>query len=223
MDVRVARCGWTVSMRAYVECFPLVEVQHTFYEPPADSTFEFTMKAWQLGTHTAASPTYRWMKKPLTSEERAEVGAFRSTPAVRRAWQRTLECAAVLRTSGVPLQRPKSFAPRPTTPTACVSCCRAWSVLRGLLWEPRGDWPDSLVAELCRDLDLVPVVDPMQRETGTPEQTCYRRHGTTGMRHVPTDEELRGLRHRVRDRPQPYVPFNNLPNAGDADRFHRLP
>jgi hypothetical protein len=25
----------------------------------------------------------------------------------------------------------------------------------------------------------------------------------------------------VHDRPQPYVPFNNLPH-GDADRFHRL-
>src|SRR5689334_20925631 len=99
MDVRVGLCGWTVSMRSYLERFPLVEVQHTFYEPPADAllrrwrttvpeSFEFTMKAWQLVTHTAASPTYRRMKQPLAAEERAEVGAFRSSPAVLRAWQR---------------------------------------------------------------------------------------------------------------------------------------
>ena len=51
-----------MSVREYFETFPLVEVQQTFYEPPAPRTllrwreqapdsFEFTMKAWQLITH----------------------------------------------------------------------------------------------------------------------------------------------------------------------------
>ncbi|MCU1602601.1 MAG: hypothetical protein JWO22_3310 [Frankiales bacterium] len=234
MDVRVGLCGWTVSLRTYVERFPLLEVQNTFYEPPADAlllrwrkavppSFEFTMKAWQVVTHSGASPTYRRMKKPLTAEERAEVGAFRSTPPVLRAWQRTLECAALLRTTGVLLQCPKSF--RPTSDNVDRMRVLLSDVPRPegrLLWEPRGDWPDALVAELCRDLDLVHVVDPMERETVTPEQTYYRLHGTTGSRHVHTDEELRGLRDRVRDRPQPYVLFNNLPRVGDAERFQRL-
>jgi uncharacterized protein YecE (DUF72 family) len=91
-----------------------------------------------------------------------------------------------------------------------------------LLWEPRGDWPDALLSELCGDLDLVHVVDPMQRETVTPEQTYYRLHGTSGMRHVHTDEELLALRARIRDRPDPYVLFNNLPRVGDAERFLRM-
>jgi hypothetical protein len=39
------------------------------------------------------------------------------------------------------------------------------------------------------------------------------------MRHVHTDDELRRLRELVHDRPSPYVLFNNLPRAGDAERF----
>jgi uncharacterized protein YecE (DUF72 family) len=230
----VGLCGWTVSMRTYIERFPLVEVQHTFYEPPADpvlerwrssvpSSFEFTMKAWQVITHTSASPTYRRLKTPLPEEDRGQVGGFRSTPAVLRGWQRTLECAHLLRATSVLLQCPASF--RPTDDNVDRMRTLLSSVPRPdarLLWEPRGAWPDALVAELCLDLDLVHVVDPMQQETVTPERTYYRLHGTTGMRHVHTDEELRGLRDRIRDRPQPYVLFNNLPRAGDAERFLRM-
>jgi uncharacterized protein YecE (DUF72 family) len=91
-----------------------------------------------------------------------------------------------------------------------------------LLWEPRGDWPDPLLRELCADFGLVHVTDPMQRETVTPEQTYYRLHGTTGARHVHTDDELRRLRDLVVGRTDPYVLFNNLPRVGDAARFRAL-
>jgi GNAT superfamily N-acetyltransferase len=79
-----------------------------------------------------------------------------------------------------------------------------------------------LLAELCAELDLVHVVDPMQTETVTPDQTYYRLHGTTGSRHVHTDDELRRLRDLVDGRPSPYVMFNNLPRTGDAERFRAL-
>ena len=82
--------------------------------------------------------------------------------------------------------------------------------------------PRQLLTELCAELDLVHVVDPMQTETVTPEQTYYRLHGTTGSRHVHTDDELRRLRDLVDGRPSPYVMFNNLPRAGDAERFLAL-
>jgi uncharacterized protein YecE (DUF72 family) len=232
--VRVGLCGWTIAKAAYVRRFPLVEVQHTFYEPPADalltrwraevpSTFEFTIKAWQRVTHESGSPTYRRLKQPLPPELRGQVGGFRSTPAVLEAWSRTLECARVLRASAVLLQCPKSF--RPTA----ENVERMRTFLGGvdrpaarLLWEPRGEWPESLLVELCRDFDLVHVTDPMQAETVTPERTYYRLHGTTGMRHVHTDDELRRLRDLVDGRPSPYVLFNNLPRAGDAERFLAL-
>jgi uncharacterized protein YecE (DUF72 family) len=208
-----------------------VEVQQTFYQPPADwvlakwraevpAGFEFTMKAWQVVTHESGSPTYRRLKPPLPADQQGQVGAFRSTPPVLAAWRRTLECARLLRATAVLLQCPRRF--RPTTEN--VDRMRAFltTVERPearLLWEPRGDWPLPLVSELCTELALGHVVDPMGAETVTPEQTYYRLHGTTGNRHVHTDEELRRLRDRIRDRPTPYVLFNNLPRVGDAERF----
>lgn len=233
-DVRVGLCGWTTSQAAYVRRFGVLEVQHTFYEPPDDALlarwrasvpadFEFTMKAWQLVTHESASPTYRRLKRPLPDAHRGQVGAFRTTAPVLQAWERTLECARVLRATALLLQCPASFGPT----TANVDRLRTFlgQVERPsarLLWEPRGPWPDALVDELCRELGLAHVVDPMQGETVTPEQTYYRLHGTSGMRHVHTDGELRSLRDRVRERDRPYVMFNNLPRAGDAERFLAL-
>ena len=233
-EVRVGLCGWTVGRASYVARFPLVEVQNTFYEPPADALlrrwraqvpagFEFTLKAWQLVTHESGSPTYRRLKQPLPDADRGRVGAFRATPPVLAAWARTLECAQLLDATAVLLQCPKSF--RPTAQNVARMRALLSSVDRPsgrLLWEPRGDWPDALLAELCGELDLVHVVDPMQRDTVTPEQTYYRLHGTTGMRHVHTDDELRRLRELVRGRPRPYVLFNNLPRVGDAERFLAL-
>ena len=227
-------CGWTIARSSYVRRFALVEVQQTFYQPPADSllakwraevppAFEFTMKAWQLVTHESGSPTYRRMRPPLGEEHEGQVGAFRTTPPVIGAWERTIACARVLAATAVLLQCPRSF--RPTAEN--VERIRRFlgTVERPqarLLWEPRGEWPSPLVMELCRELDLVHVVDPMQRETVTPEQTYYRLHGTTGIRHVHTDDELRRLRDRIRGRAAPYVLFNNLPRVGDAERFSHL-
>ena len=37
MDVRVGLCGWTMSQSSYLRRFPVLEVQHTFYEPPSDA------------------------------------------------------------------------------------------------------------------------------------------------------------------------------------------
>jgi uncharacterized protein YecE (DUF72 family) len=73
-----------------------------------------------------------------------------------------------------------------------------------------------------RDLNLVHVVDPMQRETVTPDQTYYRLHGTSGSRHTHSEDELRRLRDLVVRRQSPYVLFNNLPRVGDAERFLAL-
>ncbi|HVE74566.1 MAG TPA: DUF72 domain-containing protein [Mycobacteriales bacterium] len=228
---RVGLCGWTVSMEAYVRSFPLVEVQHTFYEPPSDALlarwrsavpprFEFTMKAWQVVTHESSSPTYRRLKRPLPEDQRGHVGGFRTTPYVLAAWRRTIECAAVLQATAVLLQCPKSF--RPTAQN--VERMREFFAVAPrpearLLWEPRGPWPAELVAELCAELRLAHVVDPMQDETVTPEQTYYRLHGTSGMRHVHTDAELARVRALVADRPTPYVLFNNLPRVADAKRY----
>ncbi|MGB8510535.1 MAG: DUF72 domain-containing protein, partial [Pyrinomonadaceae bacterium] len=90
LTVKAGCCGFRSAQSEYTALFSVVEVQHTFYQPPrietllrwraeAPKNFEFTIKAWQLITHEARSPTYRRLKRELTEEERAGCGAFRPT------------------------------------------------------------------------------------------------------------------------------------------------
>ena len=232
-DVRLGLCGFTIGAAAYFRQFRVVEVQQTFYDPPQDATmsrwrrqaplrFEFTLKAWQLVTHDASSPTYRRLRRPLSEAERAEAGSFRATPTVERAWARTLECARLLRATKILLQCPRSFRPTDENVERLRAFCRSAERPEGteLLWEPRGAWPAELVAELCADLDLVHAVDPFVSETQTPERAYFRLHGITGARHVYTDDELRRL--HAMTPPGAYVLFNNIPRVGDAHRFAAL-
>jgi uncharacterized protein YecE (DUF72 family) len=234
---RIGLCGFTMAFEDYVREYALVEIQQTFYEPPRDGTmrrwralapadFEFTIKAWQLVTHDASSPTYRRLRAPLTDINRAAIGGFRTSPVVLGAWERTLDCAAILRATAILLQCPASF--RPTEEN--IDRLRSFfaTVERPpdvrILWEPRGPWPADIVVTLCRELGLVHVVDPFVSTTVTPDQTYFRLHGITGARHVYTDAELQRLADMLpsgEGRP-PYVLFNNLPRIEDARRFRTI-
>ena len=193
----------------------------------APAGFEFTLKAWQLVTHDATSPTYRRLRRPLSAAERAEAGSFRDTPVVRAAWARTLECARLLRATAILLQCPRSLRPTEENVGRLRAFCSQAERPEGmrLLWEPRGEWPPGLVRSLCTDLDLVHVVDPFVHETVTPERVYLRLHGITGARHVYTDDELARLREMVPEVPRAepaYVMFNNIPRVGDVRRFREL-
>ncbi|MBA2380857.1 MAG: DUF72 domain-containing protein [Chloroflexi bacterium] len=221
----------------YVHEYRLVEVQQTFYEPPREATmrrwralapsdFEFTIKAWQLVTHDASSPTYRRLRSALTDVDRAAAGGFRMTAIVLRAWERTLECAAILGATAILLQCPASFRPTDDNIGRLRAFFGTVERPRGVrtLWEPRGQWPPELVATLCRELDLVHVVDPFVSTTVTPERTYLRLHGTTGARHVYTDSELDLLADTLpaRTGSPAYVLFNNIPRVEDARRFRAI-
>jgi uncharacterized protein YecE (DUF72 family) len=230
-----------MAMEDYALYFPVVEVQQTFYDPPSDATmkrwveatprgFEFTMKAWQLITHEAKSPTYRRLRRPLDETERASCGAFRDSAIVRAAFARTLACASVIGATAILFQCPASFRPesvnveRLRTFFAHIANPQRPPGVR-YLWEPRGrDWTRhvSLARDLSRELELVHVVDPFVDEPPTsPEDVAYfRLHGITGARHVYTDGELRRL--AAMTPPGTYVMFNNIPRVGDAKRFGAL-
>jgi uncharacterized protein YecE (DUF72 family) len=237
---KVGLCGFTMAMKEYPHYFPVVEVQQTFYEPPTEAVmqrwlaavppgFEFTLKAWQLVTHEAKSPTYRRLKRSLDAEERASCGGFRDSAIVRAALARTLSCAKLLRASTLLFQSPASFRPEPQNLErfrhffAEIARPQCPSSLR-LAWEPRGTaWTQhaNLACDLCEELGLVYVVDPFVdaiRATAGP--VYLRLHGVTGARHVYSDEELRRLADTTP--PDAYVMFNNIPRVNDAKRFNRL-
>ena len=223
-------------MREYVETFRVVEIQHTFYEPPQPKTmlrwreqagprFEFTIKAWQLVTHTASSPTFRKLRTPLSDAQRKEAGGFKPTPTVLRAWDATLAAARLLRATCILLQCPASFTPTPEN----VDAMRAFFAVAErpekvrLLWEPRGAWPDALVTSVCDELDLVHAVDPFLRASLTPRPVTYwRLHGLGDHYRAYTDPELQQLAARIDRRATTYVMFNEVPRASDARRFLAL-
>jgi uncharacterized protein YecE (DUF72 family) len=227
-----------MAMRNYALHFPVVEVQNTFYEPPRDavmqkwlaataSSLEYTMKVWQLVTHPASSPTYRRMKRAL--DEKDEPGFFRDSPGVREGWLRSVECANLLSATAMLFQCPASFRPEPENVRRMRSFFdRIDRPGARLLWEPRGaEWvaERQLALSLCRDLDLVGVVDPFVTPPEPGRAVYWRLHGIGNARNSYTEAELLQLRRMLLDA-QPsgtaYVLFNNLPRVGDAQRFARI-
>lgn len=230
-------CGFTIAAAQYYRQFPVVEVQQTFYDPPDDARlarwraqapddFEFTMKAWQVITHLGTSRTYRRLKSPFSETQRSEAGAFRSTATVFAAWRRTLECAAILRATAILFQCPASF--RATDENVANMRAFVGAIERPanvrLVWEPRGPWPDDLVASLCRELRLIHAVDPFVRPSLTPELLYWRLHGNTSHWARYTDDELLQIDAWLREASanEAYLLFNNVPRIHDVRRYREL-
>jgi uncharacterized protein YecE (DUF72 family) len=228
----VGTCGFCLSHRRYYATFPVLEVQQTFYQPPeerlvqrwrqeAPAEFEFTLKAFQAITHPPQSPT--WRRSRLPPQERAQAGSFRDTPVVRQAWETTRRLAEILQATFIVFQCPPSFDP----------CAAHLEQLRWFFrWAERGrflfglevrhaDWSNSLLRQLCRELDLIHVVDPFRGlpVTGTPRY--FRLHGIGGYDYAYTDADLHQLRSWCRGR-LTYCLFNNTHMREDALRFQKL-
>lgn len=231
--LKVGCCGFGGAQRAYFDRFPVIEVQHTFYQPPRPATlerwraqapaaFEFTLKAWQVITHTASSPTYRRMRHPPGPTE--AVGYFRPSETVLAAWERTRAAARALQARLVLFQCPASFTPS-AEHLADLRAFFAQAARGGLtfVWEPRGPaWSDELVGALCAELDLVHGVDPFRRQPVRAQPAYFRLHGITGARHRFSDQDLARLRAWCAEHSEVYCLFNNLGMVEDALRFQAL-
>src|SRR6185369_4866537 len=150
--IKIGTCGFGMAQAEYARTFSCIEIQHTFYEPPRLTTldrwrtqmpadFEFALKAWQLITHDARSPTYRRLKRKLSTTEKAEAGSFRSTEIGNEAWRATLSAAHALRAKTILFQCPSSFKQTPENIASMENFLS--SIDRqdlNLCWQPRGDW-----------------------------------------------------------------------------------
>ena len=237
MAMKLGMCGFTIGAAAYFKRFPVVEVQQTFYDPPPTATlekwrrqappdFEVTMKAWQVITHLGASPTYRRLRRPMSDRERAEAGGFRTTETTLAAWKTTLAARDALGATAILFQCPASFQPTDDNVRAIRSFLTRIdrpSNVR-LLWEPRGKWPNEIVAALCRELGLIHAVDPFVRPSLTPELLYWRLHGNKSHYARYSDDELRQIIEWLPDDSaiEAYVLFNNIPRVKDVRRFEEL-
>ncbi|MCU1292046.1 MAG: hypothetical protein JWP08_896 [Bryobacterales bacterium] len=229
-------CGWSEAKAKYFADFQTVELQSTFYELPslalagkwralAPASFHFCLKAWQLITHTPASPTYRKLKSKIGAAEHDLVGSFRPTEQVTLAWERTADVARALAARVVLFQCPASFRPDSEN---LRNLRQFFSHIRReqfqLAWEPRGEWPSDLVAGLCEDLDLLHCIDPFEVNPTAVSAPYWRLHGKGGYSYQYSDDDLEELLNAVRirvtkvEQPQ-YIFFNNIWMKEDALRF----
>ncbi len=230
-SVRVGCCGF---VRSYYSQFTVVEVQQTFYQLPQVNTarrwreeappaFEFTMKAWQAITHDPSSPTYRRARAQLPGPPE-HYGSFRPTPEVLDAWERTLAIAQALRATAVVLQCPPRFTPSAehlhNLEHFLERARRPANVI--IAWEPRGDWPRELIADICRRHQLVHAVDPFQGLPATATIAYFRLHGRTGYSYRFSDADLKQLAAWCREYEIAYCMFNNISMWEDALRFQML-
>lgn len=232
--VHVGCCGFPLPKSEYARVFPVGEVQQTFYQPPRVATLErwramvppefaFTLKAWQLITHSAKSPTYRRLRVKLSPAELLACGGFQESAPVAHAWEVTRNCARALRARYVLFQCPASFEP---TADNVARVRRFFDTVERdhlvFLWEPRGAWSESLISSLCAELDLVHAVDPFLGQPVTEGLIYFRLHGGKDFKHVFTDEELEWVADQIPPATEAYVMFNNLNMLADAQRFQKI-
>ncbi len=230
----VGCCGFAGRQAEYFQKYDAIELQQTFYKPPQPSTaerwreqapedFTFTMKAWQVITHPASSPTYRKAKIELDDAAKSRVGFFRPTDEVLDAWHKTREIADIVQAKFVVFQCPASFKPTDENVENLREFFRAIGPQPfDMGWEPRGQWPEDVVRELCEELGLVHVVDPFSAQPLAGDVTYFRLHGIGGYRYRYTDEDLRRLLDMCPGGRTVYVMFNNVYMGEDALRFMEL-
>lgn len=236
IDVQIGTCGFGRTKRPdYVKTLEVVEIQHTFYQPPMIKTlekwradvpddFEFTLKAFQLITHEATSPTYKRCRRYFTEEESPQAGFFKPTDVVREGLEITLECARALQAKTILFQCPAKFQPLPENILNMKRFFNSFD--RGdlnLVWEPRGKlWEPELIKELCEELDLWDCVNPFVRPTTTPERVYFRLHGQPRWRYTYEEIELFELVSMMPQDKLAYVFFNNITMYQDANRFKNV-
>jgi len=232
--VKIGTSGFRIPQAEYAQLLPCVEIQHTFYQPPQISTlerwrkdapleFEFTLKAWQLITHEAKSPTYKRLKKKLSETEKQDAGYFKSTCIVKQAWEVTLACAKALKAKTILFQCPASFKQtRENISNLETFFSNINQEKFNFCWEPRGEWDNKIVKSICEDFNLWHVVDPFVGKTVTPSKSYFRLHGRRGWRYKYEESELAELTTMLPKSKSSYVFFNNIHMTEDALKLQEI-
>lgn len=232
--VNIGTSGFRIPRVEYTQLLSCVEIQHTFYQPPQILTlerwrqetppdFEFTLKAWQLITHEAKSPTYKRLKKQLSEIEKGEAGYFKPSALVREAWETTLACAKALKAKTILFQCPASFKQTKENISNLEKFFSGINQRRfNFCWEPRGDWDNEVVKSICKNLNLWHVVDPFVRKSVTPGKCYFRLHGRNGWRYKYEEGELEELATMLPENKSSYIFFNNIHMTEDALKFKEI-
>jgi len=235
-EIKVGCCGFPVGRKKYYTNFDVVEINSTFYQIPSkeiaerwfreapQQNFNFCIKAWQLITHLSTSPTYRRVREKINSPEM--YGFFKNNKYVFNAWERTLEIAEILRAKVIVFQCPPNF----TCENSNIKNLRqffkkiskdAKGIYLGIEFRDTS-WKESIVEQLCAELNLIHVVDPLHSKSfSLQEMRYYRLHGSydssgkINYRHKYSDEELEKVISLCTGEIN-YILFNNVYMYDDA-------
>ncbi len=197
----------------YFQRFNVLEYGQSFNFPPkaavlnrlrgrAPDGFSFYMRAWQLITHEASSPTYKNIPGELKGDP-AGFGAFKDSPEVDNAWRNTLRAARRLGARGVLFATPAAFTPtaqnRKNLARFFANIAEGEAQDLQLIWEPAGLWATEEVEALAHDLGVLPCWDPLAREVYPGGDAAYLRVTNLGMARTPTVSDLAYLAERLSD------------------------
>ncbi len=232
-QISVGCCGFALAQSVYFKMFNTVEINSSFYQLPrlktaagwraaAPDGFTFAMRAWQPITHPSSCPTYH--RTRIDERDKPYCGHFGFNPTIRWAWNETFSVAKELGVFLVLFQSPPGFGPSKSH----IARLRAFferakrdTFLMG--WEPRGNWEAAQVDDLCRELNLIHVADPLSAQP--PPPGCiryYRLHGKTGRSYQHTDADLSQLKMLADGHRPVWFFFNNASMVRDAQRFTRI-
>ncbi len=231
-EIKVGCCGFAKARKLYFQQFQLVEIQQTFYKPPdlatarkwrqeAPEDFEFSLKAWQEITHLPSSPTYHKAGLEIPPDEVDCYGFFKPSTEVFQAWQTTRDIAKILKAKVIVFQCPATFHPSAENIQNMTDFFT--TIDRDdfiFAWEPRGQWNNDTIIALCKKLELVHCVDPLENMPAYGKLKYFRLHGGPGYHHQYSDREL--IRLRELSTGPAYVLFNNMTMYQDALRFKQL-
>ncbi len=243
--IKIGCCGFPVSRRKYFQTHRVVEVQQTFYRLPLERTvekwrneapedFEFTVKAWQVITHSPKSPT--WRKAGIKLEKPEAYGSLKPTPENIDAWRKIVNIAKILHSKIIVVQTPPSFKMNDENLRNAIEFFKkARSVFGNIViaWEPRGNWinnPES-IREVVEETGIIHCVDPFIMDPVILGDIVYLRlHGKNGKwpnyRYKYSDNDLESLVSKITKYiregcSEIYVMFNNVYMYDDSLAFKK--
>lgn len=236
MSYPVVGCaGLGPKPQRYFDELSAVELTQTFIHPPRQKTltrwreaaphgFGFVVRAWQLVTHEPSSPSYRQLPRGFSGPVEG-AGHLRDSEVVHGALARTFEVARTLEAAAVLFETPSSFTPTAAHRHRLTRFFERCERPTTLVWCPAGLWQADEVVRICRDLQLVPGMDPF---TGggegalDREPSVYLRPLGLGAEHRHTEAELRWLASQLLPRERAYCVFGSPWLFDEARRLQEL-
>jgi uncharacterized protein YecE (DUF72 family) len=188
-EVLIGCTGFSPHGRRALTQAGLMELQESFVTPPKLATakrwreeapdgFVFSIRCWQAVTHGPESAVWSRVSKRHQLQG-TDCGFFRKTECVQMAYEMMLPIVAALEARVLLFDTPASFTPtrhnRQALRDFFGTCSRPAGV--AFAWQPRGVWTGPEIEAVCREVDLLPAVDPVALDWWPTGEEAYVRLG----------------------------------------------